>query len=843
MAPVTLPRSFQVVLTAGWAVRRVAKMVRSGITAEVRDALVHLHDLPCLQTHPLAETFRVEQPARAGRLLHRRLVEAIEQLRPPDGADRLGHAWRGYELLRLRYVEALDVATARARLALSHGEYYRDHARALEAVASIIGGLAVNGDGPNGGAANGEAPRNAALASSLTSFVGREREVEATIALLQAGRLVTIVGPPGTGKSRLAQEVARRLASGSTRVEVHVVPLAALTDPGAVVPAIGSTVGAPPAVNRAAVETLARHLGGTRALLVLDNLEQVAAVGPELTALLAACPGLRVLGTSRAPLRVAGEQEMPLAPLAVPGCPDDPIDELLAVPSVRLFVDRARAVRPDLPLDDGTLDSVATICRALDGLPLAIELAAVRTRALAPSEIARRLVGRLDLLRDGPRDLPERQRSLRSTLDWSHDLLPPAERRLLRRFAVFAGGWMLDAAEQVAGTASDTVDGLTRLVDSSLVVADLTPGGVRYRLLATIRAYGLEQLAEAGETDQLGERHAEYFLGLVEREHERQRYGIVAEFVDEQERERDNLRAALAWLVTHGDAGRALRLTAGQLWLWMARGPLPEGRASLGQALALPGAGELAAERRAALRALARLARRQGEYAAAASLFEEALAIARTLDDPLGVAQLAFETGHTALELADVARAQGAVEEAMAGARALNERRLIALAQVELGWIAFQSGDLDLAAERYDEAWGTIQRDGFPPGGDCLFDGRGLVWLERGELDRAGEAFRRNLRAALDTGDPAMVAHFLEDLAALAAAQRRPERAMRIAGAASALRERFGAPLPPTYQPRFERWLGKARDRLDAGVAAVRLAEGKELAVEDATEYALGDAD
>ena len=373
---------------------------------------------------------------------------------------------------------------------------------------------------------------------------------------------------------------------------------------------------------------------------------------------------------------------------------------------------------------------------ALDGLPLAIELAAVRTRALAPSEIARRLVGRLDLLRDGPRDLPERQRSLRATLDWSHDLLPPAERRLLRRFAVFAGGWMLDAAEQVAGTASDTVDGLTRLVDSSLVVADLTPGGVRYRLLATIRAYGLEQLAEAGETDQLGERHAEYFLGLVEREHERQRYGIVAEFVDEQERERDNLRAALAWLLAHGDAGRALRLAAGQLWLWMSRGPLAEGREALGRALALPA--------RASMRPNAFGAPGVGPGGASADATTRPARAcsarpwrSRGRSATRWSRPAAFDMAQTALELGDVARAQEAAEGRTAVARSLNEAGLIALTQLQLGG-SRSAGRPRPRRAAVRRGVAHVRPTGLAPGRDMSFRRRGLVWLERGELDRAG---------------------------------------------------------------------------------------------------------
>jgi predicted ATPase len=490
----------------------------------VRDALRHLYDPVYLQTHPLTRRVRLEDDGGAARrggaptdgtALRDRLLEAIAALRPPGeeppaGGERgpgVGGAWRRYRLLVLRYAEAREIAAVCRALAVSRREYDREHQQGLEAVVSLLGarwtGATAGGEGP-GRPAPPRPPR------PLTSLVGRSGEVAAVRRLLRSTRLLTLTGPASVGKTRLALEVAAAVTAGDLlgapgRAEVAFVPLAAVGEPGEVPAAIGRALG----VRELPVPSLARRLGELlrrrRLLVVLDNVEHLLpGMLPVLLDVLAAGEGLTVLATSRAALRLSGEQEFPVPPLSVPPAePAHPLTRPAPVAAaaetdaVRLFVERARAISPAFRLTAESAPAVAEVCRRLDGLPLAIELAAAGVRLFSPQALLRRLdsaAGALPILASGSRDAPARHRTLRAAIAWGHDLLAAAEQTLFRRLGVFVGGFTLEAAEAVGAGDSgaegpDVLAALEGLVAQSLVrreddgTGGRAPGEPRYGML------------------------------------------------------------------------------------------------------------------------------------------------------------------------------------------------------------------------------------------------------------------------------------------------------------------------------------------------------------------------
>jgi non-specific serine/threonine protein kinase len=568
-------------------------------------------------------------------------------------------------------------------------------------------------------AAGSRRPGQSSLPVQLTTFVGRQVERSEVRRLLNGARLLTLTGPGGVGKTRLALEVAAGLAATCPE-GVHLVELAALADGTLVPQAVASALGVHEVPGRPLRDTLAAALGARRLLLILDNCEHLVAACAELAdRLLRECPALHILATSREPLGVPGETTWPVPPLPVPDpCVALGTDEIAASEAVRLFVDRARLAQPSFALRDRNAQVVAEICRRLDGIPLAIELAAARLRSLGIVEIAERLDDRFRFLTTDLRTIVPRQQTLRATVDWSYELLDEPERRMLRALAVFAGGFTLDAAESVCdrgasgewrGTGGtclpsplaphpSPLDALGRLVDRSLVLADSQQGRARYRLLETIRQYGLERLRERGEEPALRARHCDWFLALAERAGPALRGPEQAAWVERLELEHDNLRAALKWAVEAGDAERGLRL-AGALWrFWSYRGYLIEGRRWLDAVLALTSTqtapSVVLAE---VLFAAGRLTHQQGEYADAHRRFQAALSTSEQSGHAAGIVGALTQLGHLALNRDEYDAAHEQYARALDHRHAVGDSGEVVVALASLAFVNHLQGQYDEA--------------------------------------------------------------------------------------------------------------------------------------------------
>ncbi|HYZ76877.1 MAG TPA: BTAD domain-containing putative transcriptional regulator [Gaiellaceae bacterium] len=683
-----------------------------------------------------------------------------------------------------------------------------------------------------------------------TPFVGREAELAQVLELVRARRLVTLTGPGGSGKTRLALQAAAELVD-EFRDGVWFVGLASLRDPQLVLPTIAQTLGV------REPQTAEDYLGDKEALLVLDNLERLLDAVPQLAELLRSAAALTLLVTSRASLRVSGEQEFPVPPLT---------DE----EAVALFADRARAVKPTAALGDNVLD----ICRRLDNLPLAIELAAARMKLLSPEALLPRLEHRLPLLTAGTRDAPERQRTLRSTIEWSYELLGSRERELFVSFAVFAGGCELEAAERVCSADLET---LGSLVDNSLI----REREGRFLMLATIREYVAERLEARRDAANLHRLHAEHYLALAEAAEPEILGGGQVEWLARLERERDNFRSALAWALEHRVGHIALRLIGALRRAWVARGYLAETRRWLERALAADGAAGPSVRAKAlygygrvalvqgdyehavpaleesaaffreigearglafALADLGWIAAAQGAYDRARSFGEESLAVARDAGDETTIAAALHALGCTMLAGSDYAKARPLFEESLALRRRLGDKRNAANSLAHLGITALLEGEPTQAQASLAEALELATNlDNQLLVASALVN-LGLVALFDGDCRRARSLACDSLAIAQRLGDKPTIVESLHVLAGAASADGRPLRAATLGGAAEALHDAIGAPPSPAERAVSERFESELRHHENDELATAR-AEGKAMTFDAVLDYALEQVD
>lgn len=675
-----------------------------------------------------------------------------------------------------------------------------------------------------------------------TPFIGREREVqEVRQQLLRPDvRLLTLTGTGGTGKTRLALEAAVGLPQVFP-AGVHFVSLAPISDPSLMTAAIAQILGAAEVAGQPWIETLKHWLGSRQVLLLLDSFEGVLDAAPTVTELLGACAELKVLVTSRAPLRVRGEREFSVPPLTVPDpdhLPD--IDTLAHYEAVELFVQRVGDVRPNFRLDASNAEAVARICARLDGLPLAIELAAARARMLSPNALLSRLSSRLDLLKGGARDLPTRQQTIRATIDWSHDLLDDGGRQLFRRLGVFAGGWTLDAAEAVCSRQGDldVLEAMSSLADKSLVQhAGETQGEPRFAMLEMVREYALERLADAAESEEYLERHADYFLLLAQAAEPELTDTKQVDWLKRLEAEHDNLRAALSWLLDHRKVEQAVRLASAVWRFWDIHAHVGEGRLWLDRSLAL--GGDLPPVVRAkALNGAGYLAWMQGDYGCAIEKLESSLGLRRELGDRAEVASSLNNLGLVALDQGNHDRAEALLQESLVLRRKLDNKWGVAVSLNNLAYAAMLRGDNEGAKSHAEASLAAFREMANTWGVALALTNLGRAALESGALERAESTLQEGLTLWKALGERRNIAECLEALAGLAAARMQVEQAARLWGAAEALREAVGAPLSPVERPQHERHLAKAQSTGDAGAFAAAWAEGRSMSLDDAVEHA-----
>jgi len=692
------------------------------------------------------------------------------------------------------------------------------------------------------------------MPSPATPLIGREKDLAALRSRLSddAVRLVTITGPAGVGKTRLALQVAYAMA-GEFRDGIVLVLLAALADPQQVAVAIAAALGIT-ADGSGARERLLDALRPKRALLVLDNFEHLLPATQLVASIIATAPSVRVLVTSRAVLQVYGEHNFALAPLRLPDLNRlPPVAELADLPAVALFVQRAQAADPGFALSSANARAVAEICVRLDGLPLSIELAAARSKLLTPHGLLERLASRLGLLTWGARDLPERHQTLRATLDWSYRLLDKQTQVLFARLGVFVGSFTAAAAEAVCwfaplldedntaepepGTHFRVLDGLMVLLNNSLLHgAAEDEEDERFRMLETVREYALERLGESLANSEVRRRHAAYAVALAEMAESALASTQQLVWLTMLDREDGNLRAALAWLYETGDYGGVARLAGALRPFWMIRGRLSEGRAWLDRALSAEQAIAPAIQARAAL-AAGHLARQQGDYAASVRYLQTSLILYREMDDPNGAAAALGYLGVLAYDRRNFAQAEALHQESLQLKRAVGDRWGEAATLGNLGEVSRQQGAFERAEYFHHQSHALFERLGDQWGTAVALLNLGITARDRGDVGRARRLLVESLDQLEPFGDKEVIAECLEGLASLSVEQGADEQAAVLGGAAEALRLAAGSPLSAADRQRTNKYFEQARCRSTSRFEQA-WAKGYALALDEALAYA-----
>ena len=739
------------------------------------------------------------------------------------------------------YVElpaAVDPVLARA-LAKQPEARYESCGLFVDALRSALGAEAPADTGR--GKANVAATRlegrvEAATPTNLPPFlsplIGRDHDLNDVVQLLRREdvRLVTLTGPGGTGKTRLGLAAAAELVPLFPD-GVFLVELAAITEPELVVSTIAQELGVGEEAGVPLDEALLAHVRDRCLLLVLDNFEQVLPAAHVLSTLLGGAPALRALATSRERLHISHEHEYTVQPLA-------------EEKAIELFLARAQDAKAGFELSDDVRPAVTQICRRLDGLPLAIELAAARVRVLTPGEISQRLDQRLKLLTGGARDLAERQQTLRGAITWSHELLTEADQALFRRLSVFVGGCALDAVEAVCDPhgelAPDPLDGVSSLAEKSLLRPGEAPdGSARFEMLETIREYAVERLAESGESETIARRHAEYYTLTSERAEERiLTGGQESELIGRLEAENDNLRAALSWCRGAEEHELELRL-ASSLWLfWTVRGYLTEGRRWLEDGLSRSG-GAPQPLRAKTLAGAGGLAYRQGDYERSKTAWREALDLFRELDEVIGTARMVGELGNVAVAEGDYEQALALYGESGAIFREAGDRRRLANVIGNMGAVANIQRDYERGRELCEEALAIHRELGSNEDVALVLNNIARIDLACGRPAEAATRFREGLEDARKIGYREIIAYCLEGLGEVAAVLEDPQRASRLIGASEGLFDEIGVPIQDNEGERYAHTVEELRELLGEAAFEAARAEGRAMPMEVAIDYAL----
>jgi predicted ATPase len=724
------------------------------------------------------------------------------------------------------------------------------------------------------------------LPAQMTPLIGRNAEVKSIRNLLTTSnaRLITLTGPGGTGKTRLGLEVGTELLT-SFQHGVFFVSLAAITDDQLVPSAIGKTLSVKERVECSLMDGLKDYLRDKQVLLLLDNFEQVLSAGPLLVELLSSAPLLKILVTSRAVLHVTGEHQFPVPPLTVPDNESIPPVELLEEYSaVALFIQRARAVKPDFAITRNNAAAVIEICRRLEGLPLAIELAAARVKLFPPRALLLRLSNRLAALTGGARDLPQRQHTMRNAIAWSYELLDDEEKKLFRRLSIFVDGCTTEAAEMVCNGIGDlrvdVVDGMASLVDKSFLrQEEQLEGEFRFRAFETIREFGLESLAKTREARAAHQQHAIFYLEFAEHA-EAELVGPHQEiWLDRLETEHSNLRAALEWCVETGEIETGLRLGAALWRFWSTRGYLIEGRQRLDRLIAICKMPPASKSLMKVFYAAGVLAEAQGDYAAARSMFAQNLSMQREIGDKWGIANSLNNLGIIALRNNDYTAAHSLYEESLELWRELGNRRAVALSLTNLGNIAADLGDYvranslhhesmsifrelkdvrgiasslahladaarrnhdyDTARTLYEESFSKFIESGSKWDTANVLADLGDLVREMGDCNGSRSFYQESMVIFGDLGDIRGVVRLFESFVTLAIVQDQTQRALVLASAANALRRGHGIPLPRDEQFKLEQTLEQIKEGLPEGIHHAAWMSGASMSVEQAIAYAL----